>query len=156
MRGNILGIFFTILSGVLVALIVIAYGRSDRFAPEFRFSAVGVIYDSKTTDRELMQGVNAYDSKDGDLTSRIVVEKVVLNRDAEAAVVYYAVADYSGNVAKQSRVFPADIREIDSSLDPLEAQAEGLFPNMVSDENDSEGVVPEGSAAGASSEGQEQ
>ena len=156
MRGNILGIFFTMLSGVLVALIVIAYGRSDRYAPEFRFSAVGVIYDSRTTDRELMQGVNAYDSKDGDVTNRIVVEKVVLNRDAEAAVVYYAVADHSGNVAKQSRVFPADIRDIDNSMNPMEADAEGLFPNMVSEDINMEGEASSESSEGASSGGQEQ
>ena len=113
MKGNILGVFFTILSGVLIALIVIAYSRSDRQEPEFRFSALNLVYDSKTTDSDLIVGINAYDSRDGDLTNRIVVEKVVLNREAETAVVYYAVADYSGNVTKQSRVFPADIEDIE-------------------------------------------
>ena len=131
MRGNILGIFFTILSGVLVALIVFAYGRSDRLAPEFRFSTVGFIYDSKTTDRDLLQGINAYDSKDGDMTKRIVVEKVVLNREAETAVVYYAVADLSGNVSKQSRVFPADIADLESDGELEEEEEEQLlFPEM--------------------------
>ena len=155
MRGNILGIFFTILSGVLVALIVIAYGRSDRLAPEFRFSSVGFIYDSKTTDRDLLQGVNAYDSRDGDMTSRIVVEKVVLNRDAETAVVYYAVADFSGNVAKQSRVFPADIRDIDYNGDSSETMEDPLFPNMVSDGTQGEGAVEGASAEGVSTDDQE-
>ncbi|RKM58215.1 hypothetical protein D6853_01365 [Butyrivibrio sp. X503] len=155
MRGNILGIFFTILSGVLAALIVIAYGRSDRLAPEFRFTAVGLIYDSKTADRDLIQGVNAYDSKDGDMTSRIVVEKVVLNRDAETAVVYYAVADFSGNVAKQSRVFPADIRDIDFNGDSSEAMEDPLFPNMLSDGTQGEGAVEGASAEGVSTDDQE-
>ena len=108
-RGNILGIFFTILSGVMIALIVLAYGRSDKMAPEFRFSALDLVYDSATNDKDLIVGINAYDAKDGDITDRIVVEKVVLNKDAETAVVYYAVADHSGNVTKQSRVFPANI-----------------------------------------------
>ena len=93
MKGNILGIFFTILSGVMVALIVLAYGRSDRMAPEFRFSALDLVYDSETKDKELITGINAYDAKDGDISDRIVVEKVVLNREAGTAVVYYAVAD---------------------------------------------------------------
>lgn len=156
MRGNILGIFFTILSGVLAALIVIAYGRSDRIAPEFRFSAVGFVYDSKTTDKDLIQGVNAYDSKDGDMTNRIVVEKVVLNRDAETAVVYYAVADFSGNVAKQSRVFPADIRDIDFNGDSSETMEDPLFPNMVPDGTQGEGAGEGASAEGASTDDQEQ
>ncbi len=137
MKGNILGIFFTILSGVLIFLIVFAYTRSDRLEPEFRFSATDTIYDSKTTDVDLKLGVAAYDSKDGDLTDRIVVEKVVLNREKETAVVYYAVADYSGNVTKQSRVFPADIADIDNSGEIPEAvQDEGLFPGMFTSEEE--------------------
>lgn len=134
MRGNILGIFFTILSGVLIAFIVIAYGRSDRLEPEFRFSAVNLTYDSTTKDDDLKVGINAYDSRDGDLTSRIVVEKVVLNRDAGTAVVYYAVADHSGNVTKQSRVFPADIEDIDNNGDSSETMEDEMFPNFAGDE----------------------
>ena len=133
MRGNLLGIFFSILSGVLIFLIVVAYGRSDRIAPEFRFSATDTIYNSQTADNDLKVGINAYDAKDGDLTGRIVVEKVVLNREKETAVVYYAVADYSGNVTKQSRVFPADIEDIDKNANPsdyIEEEETVPFPDM--------------------------
>ena len=133
MKGNILGIFFTILSGVLIALIILSYGRSDKLAPEFRFSALSLTYDSETTDKDLLAGINAYDSRDGDLTSRIVVEQVVLNRDQETAVVYYAVADFSGNVTKQSRVFPADIKDIDNNGDAVDVMEDSLFPNMMLD-----------------------
>ena len=130
MRGNILGILFTILSGVLVVLIVLAYSRSDRIAPEFRFSALDLVYDSQTQEKDLKNGVNAYDAKDGDLTNRIVVEKVVINKDAGTAVVYYAVADLSGNVSKQSRVFPADIEDLENDGELIEEEEEEqlLFP----------------------------
>ena len=130
MKGNILGIFFTILSAVLIALIVLAYGRSDRFPPEFRFSAVNLMYDSETTDKDLLVGINAYDSRDGDLTGRIVVEKVVLNKDAGTAVVYYAVADLSGNVTKQSRVFPADIGDLENNGETIDVVEDEPFPNL--------------------------
>ena len=137
MKGNLLGIFFTILSGVLIFLIVVAYGRSDRIPPEFRFSALDLTYDSKTQDRDLIMGINAYDAKDGDLTARIVVEKVVINREASTAVVYYAVADYSGNVTKQSRVFAADIEDLDRNGEILEEEEEeGLFPVLTGSETD--------------------
>ena len=155
MRGNILGIFFSILSGVLIFLIVVAYGRSDRIAPEFRFASVDLIYDSDTTDNDLKTGIAAYDAKDGDLTPRIVVEKVVLNREKETAVVYYAVADLSGNVTKQSRVFPADIADIDSNGDSSETMEDGMFPDMT-EGMEGAGEVPslfpaaEGDTAGAS------
>lgn len=146
MKGNILGIFFTILSGVLVAFIIIAYGRSDRQAPEFRFSALNLVYDSETKESDLIAGINAYDSKDGDLTSRIVVEKVVLNRDAETAVVYYAVADYSGNVSKQSRVFPADIADIENDGEVDEEFEDEQFPNLGLFEGTGEYSSAEGSS----------
>ena len=151
MKGNILGIFFTILSGVLIAFIIIAYGRSDRQEPEFRFSALNLIYDSETEDSDLIAGINAYDSRDGDLTGRIVVEKVVLNREAETAVVYYAVADYSGNVAKQSRVFPADIKDIDSDGEIDEIIEDELYPNLFM----SDGAEEFSSAEGTSEENEE-
>ena len=136
MRGNILGILFTILSGVLIFLIGFAYTRSDRQEPEFRFSAVDLTYDSRTTDKDLKMGINAFDAKDGDLTNRIVVEKVVLNRDKSTAVVYYAVADFAGNVTKQSRVFPADISDIDNNGDSSDIIEEGLFPSSRSCEDE--------------------
>lgn len=146
MRSNLLGVFFTILSGVLIALIIIAYGRSDRIAPEFRFSAVDLIYDSETRDDDLKVGINAYDAKDGDLTSRIVVEKVVLNREAETAVVYYAVADRSGNVTKQSRVFPADIKDIDDNGDSSDIIEDEELPALVFGNSATEEASSEGSS----------
>ena len=150
MKGNILGIFFTIFSGALIALIVIAYGRSDRVGPEFRFTALNLIYDSETKDSDLITGINAYDTRDGDMTSRIVVEKVVLNRDAETAVVYYAVADYSGNVTKQSRVFAADIKDIDKDGDQselIEDELEG-FPQFSFGDGEGEEEASEGDEEG--------
>ena len=154
MRGNIFGILFSILSGVLIFLIVVAYGRSDRIEPEFRFSATDTIYDSATTDNDLKVGINAYDAKDGDLTSRIVVEKVVLNREKETAVVYYAVADYSGNVTKQSRVFPADIADIDKNADPSEIieEEEELFPVLDLSQEEGEGSEESETESSASQE----
>ena len=158
MRGNILGIFFSILSGVLIFLIVVAYGRSDRIAPEFRFSSVDIIYNSKTTDNDLKNGIAAYDAKDGDLTRRIVVEKVVLNREKETAVVYYAVADLSGNITKQSRVFPADIADIDHNGDSSETMEDGMFPNMMDgmSQDSSEGgfMIPVGEEGETQGEGE--
>lgn len=146
MKSNILGIVFTILSGVLIVMIILAYERSDREKPEFRFSALNLTYDSDTTDNDLIDGINAYDAVDGDLTSRIVVEKVVLNKDAKTAVVYYAVADYSGNVAKQSRVFPADIKSMVVEADELQSTEDMNFPQLSFGEGESSYASSEVSA----------
>lgn len=52
----------------------------------------------------LLEGITAYDSKAGDVTDRIVLEKLIERREDNIVVVFYAVSDRTGNVAKASRV----------------------------------------------------
>lgn len=112
MKSNILAFFLSIGSIGLAVLIVWFYNMSDRTAPEMRFMAMDLVYDSNTAESELLKGVMAYDAVDGEITDRVVVEKAILDEEQQTAVVYYAVSDLSGNVTKQSRVFPADIEDI--------------------------------------------
>ena len=107
LKSNILAFLFTIGSFVFVAVCIVLYNQEDRTAPEFRFTAMELLYDENvTTNADLLEGIAAYDGADGDVTDRIVVEKVVVNHNKGTVVVYYAVSDNSGNVRKQSRVFP--------------------------------------------------
>ena len=117
MRGNILAILLTIAGMALLALCVILYTGSDRTGPEFRFSAMNLVYDQNTAETDLLTGVSAADNSDGDVSDRIVVEKVVMNETRGTAVVYYAVSDLSGNVTKQSRVFPVDKKYLEMIAD---------------------------------------
>ena len=125
----------------MAVFIVWFYNMSDRIQPEMRFSSYDLTYDENTKDADLLNGVSAYDAVDGDITDRIVVEKTILNEGQETAVVYYAVSDKSGNVTKQSRVFPADIAGIRSSGNVLFStdQSFGEIP----DEFGSEGFSTE-------------
>ena len=85
----------------------------------------------------------AYDSVDGDLTNRVVVEKTILDEEQQTAVVYYAVSDLSGNVTKQSRVFPADIADmkgIKEEKEEVNIYSGGFFAQ---DENKSENTESE-------------
>lgn len=55
------------------------------------------------TDEVMLQGVTAYDSQDGDVTSSILVEKVSsINENNEVSITYCAF-DEAGNVAKLRR-----------------------------------------------------
>ena len=126
MKSNILAFFFTIGSIAMAVLIIWFYNLSDRSEPEIRFVAMDLTYDADTDEKSLLQGAMAYDSKDGDVTDRIVVEKTILNEESETAVVYYAVSDLSGNVTKQSRVFPADIASLKN--EELIEEESDIFP----------------------------
>lgn len=97
---------------VLAAVCLVAYVKEDKVKPEFMFETGDFIYylESEETDA-LLQGIMAHDDRDGDITDRIVIEKITENRDSSTVVVYYAVSDSAGNVAKISRVFPAVFQE---------------------------------------------
>ncbi len=80
----------------------------DRTAPEFSFQTSDYTYLRSDGESLLLQNIIAYDDRDGDITERIVIEKLTENQDSNTVVVYYAVSDLAGNVAKVSRIFPME------------------------------------------------
>lgn len=120
MNGRIIGAIFAAVNGILIAVCAVLYLRTDRTAPEIEFFASEAVYTEGMDTSGLLDGVRAYDRADGDITERVVIEKITADREAGSAVVYYAVSDYSGNVAKASRVFDAVYME--------EAEADTRFP----------------------------
>lgn len=110
-QSRILVISIIIADLVLAAVCMIAYSREDRTRPEFRFQTDEYIYTGRDGEDKLLESITAYDDRDGDISERIVIEKITENREASTIVVYYAVSDSAGNVAKISRVFVADFRE---------------------------------------------
>ncbi len=104
--GLVAGIF-TVFNLILAVVCVMLYLRQDREKPELSFQENGLTYTQQTQQSELLQGITAYDGTDGDVTGRIVIEKIVENREDSSVVVFYAVSDMAGNVTKASRVFPA-------------------------------------------------
>lgn len=106
-QGRIIGIIFAVVNVILIAVCAVLYLRTDRTPPEIEFYASKAVYAEGEENSGLLEGVSARDSADGDITGRIVIEKIIEDRERNSAVVYYAVSDLSGNVAKASRVFDA-------------------------------------------------
>ena len=100
-------VVFTVLNIILITVCVVLLLNKDRKPPIISFSGNDLIYYSGIDNEKLLQGVGAVDAKDGDVTDRIVVEKIVQNKNENRAIVYYAVTDLDGNAAKASRVFEA-------------------------------------------------
>lgn len=100
-------IVFTVLNLILIVTCVVLLLSRDRKAPVISFSENDLIYYSGIDNEKLLQGVTAMDAKDGDVSDRIVVEKIVQDKNENRAVVYYAVTDLDGNATKASRVFEA-------------------------------------------------
>lgn len=97
---------------LLIILFIAAFWQYRRFdaahtdiqAPELRMDGTQVLEVSVTDPRSaLLQGVSAWDQRDGDLTDKVVVEGIQLSDDSGMIAVDYAVSDRSGNVVKATR-----------------------------------------------------
>ena len=114
-HSRIIAAAFTVLNVILIIACGIFYFRTDRAKPEFKFSLNDITYNEQTKPEELLDGITASDKRDGDVTDRIVIEKIVESNTESSVVVFYAVSDKTGNVAKISRVFPAVLTKKEST-----------------------------------------
>lgn len=135
-------VVFTVLNIILIVTCVVLLLGRDRKAPVISFSENDLIYYSGIDNEKLLQGVAAMDAKNGDVSDRIVVEKIVQNKNESRAVVYYAVTDLDGNVAKASRVFGAVNESTGNAMKDIGmAGFDGDMDEAIS--NETEGMTPE-------------
>ncbi len=99
------GIFLLFLGCVALFSLYMLHSEAaqDSDAPAISFDAQTVtlsVYDDQAV---LLQGVSAYDAKDGDVTDSLVVEGISDIREDDTVTVTYAAFDSAGNVAKATR-----------------------------------------------------
>ena len=144
-------VVFAVLNMILIVACVVLLLNKDKKPPVISFSENDLIYYSGIDNEKLLQGVAAMDAKDGDVSDRIVVEKIVQNKDENRAVVYYAVTDLDGNAAKASRVFEAVRESTGNAMKDIGmAGFDGDMDEAIS--NETEGMTP---AIDGNEEGQE-
>ena len=135
-------VVFTVLNIILIVTCVVLLLGRDRKAPVISFSENDLIYYSGIDNEKLLQGGAAMDAKNGDVSDRIVVEKIVQNKNEDRAVVYYAVTDLDGNVAKASRVFGAVNESTGNAMKDIGmAGFDDDMDEAIS--NETEGMTPE-------------
>ena len=115
-REKKIAIIVTILDVILIGVIAFFYFQLDRNEPKIQLPKVvegenKIYYEEGMDWNELLVGVTATDDVDADVTNRIVIEKIVDNKNDDAVVVYYAVCDKAGNVAKASMAFEKGTNE---------------------------------------------
>lgn len=110
-RERIASIALIVVNIALIVAGIALYLGTDRKEPYFEFQAMDIIYEEGMDTSKLLEGISAYDNKDGDITDKIVIEKLIENRELNSVVVIYGVSDEAGNVAKCSREFAAIFTE---------------------------------------------
>lgn len=106
-QGRVAGMVIAGINVILIIVCAVLYFRTDRIAPHFEFQALSVRYREGMDQSELLAGIMARDNVDGDITDQVVIEKMIEDTQDGSVVVFYAVSDRAGNVAKTSRVFEA-------------------------------------------------
>ncbi|MEZ3485158.1 MAG: DUF5011 domain-containing protein [Lachnospiraceae bacterium] len=121
--------------GVIAAFLTVS---QDTTPPEIKIEERDITYTEGDSYEGLLEGVSASDKADGDLTSEVFVNKIVLT-DEHAAVVYYGVMDESNNVgmarrrvnyktAEEAANEPADDSAADAAGEAGEGTADGAVP----------------------------
>ncbi len=103
MRDNILAISGTIVVAILIAITVVLSIGVDNDAPEITFTGE-ISYNDRQPIAALLEGVTAKDSRDGDVTSSIMVESLIVLDGGAKAKVTYTAKDKSNNIVKASRI----------------------------------------------------
>lgn len=101
--------FFAV-DAVLIGIGAFLYVNQDKNAPEITFPETAIVYEDGMAKEELLEGITAYDSEDGDVTDALVVEKISTASDGRVIVTYAAV-DSANNVTQKSRMLSAEKRQ---------------------------------------------
>ena len=91
------------LSLCLFAVFYIIEISEDKTVPKLTVNSEILDVSLAADEKEMLKGVTAYDEKDGDLTSRIMIESISKFTEKGVAVVTYAVCDDDNHVATARR-----------------------------------------------------
>ena len=97
-----LTILFAALSALLLVLNIFFLMNQDRNAPAISFPDAATTYRAGADTDALLEGVTAWDAKDGDVSDTLRVSDIIPMSDGQAMVVYIA-KDRSKNIGEASR-----------------------------------------------------
>lgn len=113
MKVKYIGILLVILDVALLSGIGYLYYQQDHTAPHIKVEETTLVYEEGMEESQLLEGITAYDSVDGDVTARVVIEKIVTDIQKEKATITYGAVDSSGNISKDTRTIRMKVEEVE-------------------------------------------
>jgi hypothetical protein len=98
-----IAILFVLVTGVYTYFYFTSRLQKDTTYPVITFDKQMLDVSVSATDADLLQGISAFDGKDGDLTDSVLVEKISNFIEKGVSNITYAVADDDYHVTKASR-----------------------------------------------------
>lgn len=108
MEGKKIYFLLVIMGVIIFSGCVASVVLSDRKAPEITFSTAGMVseYHDDMGNAVLLDGVTAFDDRDGDVTDSVTIINIIVLENGEYIKVTYAAKDSSNNVAQKSAKIP--------------------------------------------------
>lgn len=119
-KGSVLIIVLTVVNMILAVAFLFLGLQMDRTPPVLKFQTSEYIFASSDSKSRLLDNIIAIDDVDGNITDHIVIEKIIEKKEDSSIIVFYAVSDRAGNVAKISRIFPALFEDEEQREDSVE------------------------------------
>ena len=88
-------------AGLAVVCVFMTFSK-DKTPPEINFADIIISYTEGDDTSVLFSGVSASDLVDGDVTDRMIIKSITVEKGGFATVIY-AVTDSSNNVTERSR-----------------------------------------------------
>ena len=145
MKGKVIGALLVVLNLLLVGGLGFFHFRKDTEAPEIKVNQVDLVYENGMEETRLLEGITAYDKVDGDLTTQIIIEKIVTDEVKGSATITYGVVDNAGNISKTTRTVDMSVEKLlqeneteDVSMEEESVLVEETVEEEVSEEEGSE------------------
>lgn len=103
MKKGLVAILFLACAALAAGNVVIYMGK-DHTGPEITVPQEQLVYVDGTDPAPLLNGVSAQDSRDGDVTDTVTIERIIPNVDQTTASVIYVAKDTKNNVTKETRI----------------------------------------------------
>lgn len=135
---NIITIILGTVAAFLLAVCVVIVMVSDREAPKIQMQPMDISYSEGEDTQVLIQGITAYDDRDGEVTDSVLVKEVVALNNGKQAKVVYVARDKSNNISESCRIVDY-VKNDESEYMPLDDMyAETLMQDGIYGEDSAE------------------
>jgi hypothetical protein len=117
------------LSVILITILIIGTLALDKEGPRIEYSERQLIYSDEIDMSDFITDVIATDAKEGDVSSTLIIERVIKMKSVNVAVIIYAAKDSSNNITQKERIvkyIPNDAKE---SVQPSEIYVKSEVSN---------------------------
>lgn len=121
MKQKVIGGSLILVALFLIGILAAGIFGSDDKGPQIEFAKKDLVYSEGDSEEDLLDDVTAYDAKDGDVSSTLVVDNVIILSSNEQAKVFYVAKDNDGNITRCSRIVEYQAGE-DKEEEPAEEE----------------------------------